>query len=287
MFPDIEMEWYRVSDERDDVTVRRDDARPVNALEGKIVHVWGCGGLGSWVAEFAVRAGAKKVILCDPSTVTGGLLVRQNYVEVDVGDAKADGLAQRLRAISDDVEVEVRPSMLPEDWRDAASADLVIDATISHAISQFTETLATDPDRKATIAQVATDARTGTLGLAIIAAPGHPISTQAIDNAAGATARATADLEAYRTFWTDPGSGDELTPTRGCSAPTFHGSAADMAGVAGTLLSVIGLSMQAKVSGTHLVALPHSGVSPAHRFVPHVAPAAASDDSLVVSHSRA
>jgi hypothetical protein len=287
VFPDIEMEWYRVSDERDDVTVRRDDARPVNALEVMIVHVWGCGGLGSWIAEFAVRAGARKVILCDPSIVTGGLLVRQNYVDIDVGDAKADGLAQRLRAISDDVEVEVRPSMLPEDWRDAASADLVVDATISHAISQFTETLATDPDRKATIVQVATDARTGTLGLAVIAAPGDPTSIHAIDNAAGATVRATADLEAYRTFWTDPGSGDELTPTRGCSAPTFHGSAADMAGVAGTLLSVIGLSMQAKLSGTHLVALPHSGVSPAHRFLPHVAPTAPSDDSLAASHSGA
>lgn len=287
VFPDIEMEWYRVSDERDDVTVRRDDGRPVNALEGKIVHIWGCGGLGSWIAEFAVRAGAKQVILCDPSTVTGGLLVRQNYVEVDIGEAKADGLAQRLRAISDDVEVEVRPSMLPEDWRDAASADLVVDATISHAVSQFTETLATDPDRKATIAQVATDARTGTLGLAIVATPGDPTSIHAIDNGAGATVRANADLEAYRTFWTDPGSGDELTPTRGCSAPTFHGSAADMAGVAGTLLSVIGLSMQAKISGTHLVALPHSGVSPAHRFVPPVAPTAPSDDSLAVSHSGA
>ncbi|MFJ9390062.1 ThiF family adenylyltransferase [Nocardioides sp. NPDC101246] len=286
VFPDIEMEWYRMSDERDDVTVRRDDARPVSAMEGKVVHVWGCGGLGSWIAEFAVRAGAKKVILCDPSTVTGGLLVRQNYVEVDVGDAKADGLAQRLRAISDDVEVEVRPSMLPEDWRDAASADLVVDATISHAISQFVETLATDEDRKATIAQVATDARTGTLGLAIIAAPGDPTSIHAIDNAAGAQTRVDADLEAYRIFWTDPGSGDELTPTRGCSAPTFHGSAADMAGVAGTLLSVIGLSMQAKFSGTHLTALPHSGVNPAHRFVLHVAPTVPGDDALAVTHEE-
>lgn len=284
VFPDIEMEWCLVSDERAEVTVRRDEARPVNALDGKTVHVWGCGGLGSWIAEFAVRAGARKVVLCDSSTVTGGLLVRQNYVEDDVGDAKADALAQRLRATCDDVEVEVRPGMLPEDWQDAAAADLIVDATISNAIAQVTEVLALNPDRRATIVRVATDARTGTLGLAIVAAPGDTRSIQTIDDAAGAVVNATAALEDYRTFWSDPGSGEELTPTRGCSAPTFHGSAADMAGVAGTLASFIGLSMQANCSGTHLVALPFSGVTPAHQFVPHASPQQTSDTSLAVSH---
>ena len=270
VFPDIAMEWCHVSDERDEVTVRRDEARPVNALAGKTVHIWGCGGLGSWIAEFAVRAGARKIVLCDPSTVTGGLLVRQNYVEDNVGDAKAESLAQRLRAISDDVVVEVRPGLLPQDWEDAAtSADLIVDATISNAIAQVTETLGANPDRRATIAQVATDARTGTLGLAIVASPGDTVSMHRVDSAAGAVVAGTAELEAYRTFWTEPGSTDELTPTRGCSAPTFHGSAADMAGVAGTLLSVIGLSMQTSIAGTHLVALPQSGVTPAHRFIPH------------------
>lgn len=271
-FPALAMEWCHLSDERREVTVRRDAARPINALEGKVIHIWGCGGLGSWIAEFATRAGVQKVVLCDSSTVTGGLLVRQNYVETNVGDSKAESLAQRLRAISDEVVIEVRIGMLPQDWYDAAtSADLVIDATISNAIAQFAEALAMNPDRRATIAQVATDARTGTLGLAIVTAPDGATSIRDVDRGAGDIVTGTAELEAYRTFWTEPGAGDELTPTRGCSAPTFHGSSADMAGVAGSLLSVVGLSMQAAITGTHLIALPHSGVTPAHRFIPHAA----------------
>lgn len=270
VLPDIAMQWCHLSDERDEVTMRRDTDRPVSALEGKTVHIWGCGGLGSWIAEFATRAGAKKILLCDPSTVTGGLLVRQNYVEANIGDAKAESLAQRLRAISDEVVVEVTTGMLPQDWNEAgASADLIVDATISHAVAQCVERLVENPDRRATIAQVATDARTGTLGLAIVAAPDDTTSIHNVDHAAGDVVTGAADLEAYRIFWTEPGSEDEVTPTRGCSAPTFHGSSADMAGVAGTLLSVIALSMQAGRTGTHLVALPHSGVTPAHRFIPH------------------
>lgn len=269
VFPDITMEWCYVSDERQAVSVRRDDTRPVNALTGKTIHVWGCGGLGSWIAEFAVRAGAATVVLCDASVVTGGLLVRQNFTELDVGGPKAAGLAERLRAISDATTVEVREGMLPADWETVATdADLIIDATISNAIAEVTAVVGATPGRRATIAQVATDARSGSLGLAIVTPPGgSPLKE--IDHAAGVAVKAAADLEPYKTFWSDPGVGDELVPTRGCSAPTFHGSAADMAGIAGALLSFIAMSLEARTPGTHLMALPQSGVSPTHRFIPH------------------
>jgi hypothetical protein len=266
---DIAMEWCPVSDERPDVTVRRDKTRPVNVLEGKIIHIWGCGGLGSWIAEFAVRAGARKVVVCDPSTVTGGLLVRQNFTENDIGDTKANGLAERLRAISDITEIEVHAGMLPADCESAATtADLIVDATISLAITQVMEAITADPNRRATLAQVATDSRTGTLGLAVVLTPGGDSSIQQIDTAAGAAVARVSELEGYRAFWAEPGADDELTPTRGCSAPTFHGSAADMAAIAGTLLSFVGLSIQADASGAHLVALPYSGVTPSHWFIP-------------------
>jgi hypothetical protein len=269
---DIAMEWCPVSDERPDVTVRRDKTRPVNVLEGKIIHIWGCGGLGSWMAEFAVRAGARKVAVCDPSTVTGGLLVRQNFTENDVGDTKANGLAERLRAISDITEIEVHTGMLPANCESAATtADLIVDATISLAITQVMEAIQADPNRRATLAQIATDSRTGTLGLAVVVTPGGDSSIRQIDSTAGAVVARTSELEAYRDFWAEAATEDEVTPTRGCSAPTFHGSAADMAAIAGALLSVISLSIQADKSGAHLVALPHSGVTPSHRYIPSVA----------------
>lgn len=111
--PNTALEWWPVSDEREEVTTRRDSARPVAAFDGKTVHVWGCGGLGSWIAEYVVRAGAKKMLLCDPGRISGGLLVRQNFVEADIGNTKVEALAQRLHAISDSVEVAVRDAMTP------------------------------------------------------------------------------------------------------------------------------------------------------------------------------
>jgi hypothetical protein len=132
----LQIEWCNMSDERQEVTTRRDDSRPVNGFQGKTVHVWGCGGLGSWIAEFIARAGASHVTVCDPGVITGGLLVRQNYVEDDIGRSKADALAARLRAIRDDLTVTVAEGALPDDPSDFVAADLIIDATVSNSITQ-------------------------------------------------------------------------------------------------------------------------------------------------------
>lgn len=265
----IDMEWCYVSDERPEITQRRDNTRPINALRGKNVHIWGCGGLGSWIAEFAVRAGAGRVTVCDTGTVTGGLLVRQNYTENDVAEPKAEALAKRLNAISEATEVVVATSPIPTDYNTANhTADLIIDATINHSVGLILDTLAVQPNRTATLAKVATDVRTGTLGLAVITTPGGPTLNE-IDTTAGHEVLNDSKLENYQTFWNEPADTDELTPTRGCSAPTFHGSAADMAAVAGTLLNLIATSHKARTDGTHLTALPYSGVSPAHHYIRH------------------
>ncbi|OMH29561.1 thiamine biosynthesis protein ThiF [Tersicoccus phoenicis] len=266
---DIPIEWCNMSDERQEVTIRRDDNRPVNGFQGKTVHVWGCGGLGSWLAEFIARAGASAITVCDPGTVTGGLLVRQNYTEADIGQTKADALATRLRAIRDDLTVTVAEGNVPDPGVSLA-ADLIIDATVSHSIATYLDTLAGE-ERTALIAQVATDARTGSLGIANICAPGTTCAPSELDDQAGRSVVADGGLELYHRLWEDAAEGDELIPTRGCSVPTFHGSAADLAAVAATLVNMIGLHLQqaeAPVSGTHLIALPHAPAGPRHHFLP-------------------
>lgn len=266
----IDMEWCYVSDERPAVTTRRDNTRPVNSLHGKTVHIWGCGGLGSWIAEFVVRAGAAEVTVCDPGMVTGGLLVRQNYDEHSVGDSKAESLARRLRAISDAAQIHHFRSQLPAGFEKAAyDSDLIIDATISHTIGTLLDHLGGLTERRATIAKVATDVRTGSLGLAVVASPTATGTSNDIDRAAGVHVLASSELEDYRTFWEEPATADEVTPTRGCSTPTFHGSSADMAAIAASLLSQIAASHAAAISGTHLLALPYAGVSPASHYIPH------------------
>jgi hypothetical protein len=267
--PETPVEWCPVSDERDSVTTRRDAARPVNAFHGKTVHLWGCGGLGSWIAEFVARAGAHRLVLCDPGTITGGLLVRQNFTELDIGNSKATALRDRILALRDDIEVDAHTGATPDDLATTfPSADVIIDATISHAIGQFLDGL-TPIGNRPLYAQVATDVKTGTLGILTISSPGDPAGANETDRRVGQKVLQDGGLEPFHTFWTDVPAEDELIPTRGCSVPTFHGSAADMAGVAATLTSLLGTHLAATepVSGTHLVALPHSPAGPSHTFV--------------------
>lgn len=265
---DVPIEWCGVSDEREAVTTRRDVQRPVSAFKGKDVHVWGCGGLGSWIAEFVVRAGAARITVCDPGSITGGLLVRQDYVEEDIGCNKADALSRRLQAISDRVEIRVETGGIPQDPEAAFAADIVIDATISVAVAQLLNALVLQGgSRRALLAEVATDVRTGTLGMLVVSAPADEEAPIEVDRRTGEMALSDASLESYHSFWQEPLDGQEIIPTRGCSVPTFHGSAADLAAVAACLVSLMGTQLSEPASGTHLVGLPHSGASRHYAFI--------------------
>ncbi|MFE9930864.1 ThiF family adenylyltransferase [Streptomyces sp. NPDC005533] len=258
------IEWCYLSDERPEVTTRRDTQRPVHAFHGAHVHIWGCGGIGSWAAELVIRAGASRVTLSDPGRITGGLLVRQNYTESHIGMNKATALAQRLRTIRDDVTIDVADS----DRLEAADhADLIIDASVSMAAGRFLDVLAQRSHRKAVLAQMATDSLSASLGILTIAAPGNPTSLSTIDHSSGCHALAAASLEPYHRLWAEPASGDEVRPTRGCSVPTFHGSAADLMTTTATLVNLLAIQMRHPVSGTHLCAQPYTGTTPAHHFI--------------------
>ena len=266
----LQIEWCNMSDERQEVSTRRDDSRPVNGFKGKTVHVWGCGGLGSWIAEFIARAGAAHITVCDPGIITGGLLVRQNYVENDIGRSKAEALAARLRAIRDDLTVTVAEGLLPDNPSDFVGADLIIDATVSNSITQCLDEFAALPKRKALIAQVATNAKSGTLGILNLCAPNLQLGPSEIDQNAGRTITSDGELELYHELWQESLGEHELIPTRGCSVPTFHGSAADLAAVAATLVSLLGDHLRqtaTALSGTYLIALPHADSGPRHYFL--------------------
>ncbi|MFJ9154304.1 ThiF family adenylyltransferase [Streptomyces sp. NPDC102270] len=266
------IEWCYLSDERAAVTTRRDAQRPVNAFQNTHVHLWGCGGIGSWVAELIARAGAARITLSDPgSPITGGLLVRQNYTEADVGSTKAIALAERLHSLRDDLTVDFCPSPPSPELLDAAlQADVIIDATVSVTVGRFLELVARHPDRRAVLAQMATDTAAASHGILTISAPDTGQGPLAIDRASGQHVLATPDLEPYHALWTEPEPGDEIRPTRGCSVPTFHGSAADLAGVAASLVTLLGTQLRWPVPGTHLCAQPHTGTQPAHHFIPYV-----------------
>jgi hypothetical protein len=117
--------------------------------------------------------------------------------------------------------------------------DVIIDATVSIAIGHLLGGAAGAAERPV-LAQMATDARTGTLGITTVSMPPLTAGRLTINRHAGRSVSANGKLEAFHGLWKSPESSDEIIPTRGCSTPTFHGSAADLAGVAGSLTSILG-----------------------------------------------
>ncbi|MEY1677892.1 ThiF family adenylyltransferase [Gordonia sp. ABKF26] len=266
---DAAVEWWRISDERAEVTTRRDAQRPVTGFAGKTVLIWGCGGLGSWIAEYVMRAGPATLLLCDPATISGGLLVRQNYVEDDIGETKARALIRRLRSVNEAPEVEEYPAN-GSGARELNAIDVIIDATISIGVGRGLDDLCKGSHRP-TVASVATDLQTGTLGVMTVSMPPSPMGPLSIDRIAGQHVLVDSSREAFHGLWAAPrGSADELIPTRGCSVPTFHGSAADLAGVAASLTSILGAHLKSPtaMSGTHLISLPHGEAGPLRDYVP-------------------
>jgi len=258
------LEWLMVSDERPIVSTRRDHARPVSALRGASVEIWGCGGIGSWVAEYCVRAGAGRVVLCDNGWVSRGLLVRQNYVELDVGDPKVEALARRLREIDDDVVVEpVHGDVLERMDGTLPACDVLVDATVSLAVANRMQRAWDRGTARPLVGRMMLDTATATLGMLQSSRPGRAPGPEELDAQAEKHVRSDARLEAYEVFWNE--ATNELLPERGCSVPTFHGSAADAAAVAATLTSLLSRQVGGSSSGTHLVALPHTSATvPGH-----------------------
>jgi hypothetical protein len=137
------------------------------------------------------------------------------------------------------------------------------------AISRLLDSVAATTERPV-LTQMATDPRTGTLGIMTVSMPPLSLGPLAIDRQAGRKVTADGGLEAFHGLWQSPKTGEEIIPTRGCSTPTFHGSAADLAGVAASLTSILGSHLGAgtALSGTHLISLPHSEAGPLRTFVP-------------------
>lgn len=261
----IGVEWCLVSEERPEMTTRRDRKTPVQSLVGAHVVIVGCGGLGSWIAEFVARAGARRITLSDSAQITGGLLVRQDFTELDVGEKKADALARRLTALRDDLAVDLLPGGNYTLGTAIPSCDLLIDATVDKTAAAAFSAAWPTAKHAPLVASVATDRRSATLGLVTLTRPGHGPDPETLDAAAGKAVEAREDLQMFASFWRSPEPREEVNPAPGCSVPTFHGSAADLAAVAGALIRLIAGHLPAPdTAGTHLFAMPHAGHTAGH-----------------------
>jgi molybdopterin-synthase adenylyltransferase len=90
--------------------------------------VAGCG-IGSTLAEAAVRLGFEKFILADGDTVENHNLNRQDYELSDVGQPKVLSLAKRIKSINPHADIhQINEPIKPDNVDDiVASSDIVFD----------------------------------------------------------------------------------------------------------------------------------------------------------------
>jgi integrative and conjugative element protein (TIGR02256 family) len=245
---DKSLTWCRVREDRAEVTVRRDIGRPASAFAGKSVEVWGCGALGSYIAEWIIRAGAARVTLRDESQVTPGILVRQPYVDDDIGRAKAEVLTERLKRIRPSCHVEGIVGDILVDplgsGKIGGVVDLVIDATASNLVlTRLEEVWLRHPESRCTIASIAID-RTADKLLVVLVHPDH--SGGPFDAVRRMKLAACSDsrLRAYFDAFFPVEAAPAFQPEPGCSDATFVGSAADSAILASAATNVIGSMLQ-------------------------------------------
>lgn len=234
--------WCWVQEMRPEVTTRRDVSSSMKWFHQKRIAIWGCGAIGTHVAESVVRAGANGVELVDNKTVTPGLLVRQGFEDADIGVPKARALAERLKRINPDLEtVPLVEDLIPRiTGADPFPAvDLVIDCTASLAVRTAIEHALGDIDSRPAIASLAIDGRAAT-AMATLSAPNHsggPLDLiRRLKLEACRKPKLSRILEA---FWPPATSTQSFQPEPSCSEPTFIGSNADLAGLSARMLNAV------------------------------------------------
>lgn len=277
-----DVSWCRVLEDRSEIVTRRDHASPLRSFRGKTVAVWGCGALGGHVALHLARAGAARVVLRDSAVVTPGVLVRQPYVDADVGRPKAEALADGLRAVRGaDPTFEVVPlvsnvlttALDGEDWTDGA--DVVFDCTASRGVRvKLEQVRKDDPFSRGDVVSMIVN-REATHGLVVVAGADHTggpadvYRRAKIDVCRDRSLRHVADA-----FYSPPAEEDLFQPEPGCSSPTFVGSSADAAALSALLLNAAAVDLASgpetdvdadPTAWAHVVVQPHALVDAGQR----------------------
>ena len=86
---------------------RQKDLVPLETLQDKTVTVIGVGAIGRQVAIQLAAMGVPKIQLIDFDTVETGNLAAQGFFEGDLGKPKVEAVAELLKSINSEVEIEV------------------------------------------------------------------------------------------------------------------------------------------------------------------------------------
>ncbi|MEC5387302.1 ThiF family adenylyltransferase [Uliginosibacterium sp. H3] len=236
--------WCDVLEDRPEIVNRRDTGTLLAGLTDKRIILFGCGALGSAVAEMAIRSGASRLHIVDSGKVKPGILVRQRYSDGDIGLNKASALHVRLKAIGLKCDVTSSGDSLTLQALsrfDHSQWDLVIDATASVKVTHRLELELKTQDLPIPMLSMAVSAAAEN-GSILVRMPKFGGGPHYIARQAKLQAFAKdADHSLVKAFWPERETLKVFQPEPGCSAPTFIGSVADIDYHAAGLLNV-GLS---------------------------------------------
>ena len=262
--------WCVLREMRPEVTRRRDLSSPMAWFRGKRIAIWGCGAVGTHVAESVVRAGASSVELVDNKTVAPGLLVRQGFEDADIGRFKAAALGDRLKRIEPDLETTVStedlvPRIAGPD--PVPKVDLVIDCTASLAVRTVLEyALRAAGSRRPPIACLAIDSQAA-VAIATLSTSNHSGgSLDLIRRLKLEACRSPALTKVLETFWPRVALDERFQPEPGCSEPTFVGSDTDLAGLSARMLNSIARMLVVRSEGDTGAGWLFEEAGPVHAF---------------------
>lgn len=251
--------WAHVFEDRAETTRRRDTDSAAAWLHDQRILILGCGALGAPVAEAVVRAGARDVQLIDNGIVTPGILVRQPYMDADIGRPKALVLAERLRRCRPGTRVAGSTrnaigvaSQLHSDGDEPF--DLIIDTTadagVRSALERRRTTTAIAWPAQLTLV-VGHQARRGIVAVsrAGVAGGGYDVLRRlGITVRGGSHAGQLADVAAD--LYPRTPRSNAFLPEPGCSAPTFTGSHTEATALAAGLFSAGLDALAGRLPGT-------------------------------------
>jgi len=234
--------WCRVREMREEVTRRRDEGSAMSWFRGKRVAIWGCGAIGTHVADSIARARAARIHLVDNGLVTPGILVRQSFEDDDIGKTKADALAARIKRIDPDIEVIPVPRDLIDvlDEEDPfGDIDIVLDCTASQPVRLMLEAALLGRKERPLTASLAIS-HDACAAMATLSNPEHSGGPLDLIRRLRLEACRNSRLWELRdAFWPKTPRTERFQPEPGCSDATFVGSDADLAALSARMLNAI------------------------------------------------
>ena len=244
----MNMRWCPVKEDRPEIVIRRDHKTSASWFYNKSIAIWGCGALGSYIAEIVVRSGISNLILRDNKRTHPGILVRQNYEDADIGFWKSDRLKERLLRINPNLDIKSDTDDFSKKFDEIDELnpgegnyfDLIIDATASNIVHLKLEEFYKSITPKLPLVSMMIGSSASCAILSLI----PPNSTGGIADIVRKIKIETClntNMGNYaEEFWPSQTEFLNFQPEPGCSDPTFIGSSIDMMILVGSMMNKLG-----------------------------------------------